>query len=63
MLQFDILHTRTLTSFLSCRNLEEMMTYAKHNRRMKEFIVFEKEELQYLIREHKIPEINLRNFA
>lgn len=63
MLKFDILHAKTIAAFLTCTTLDEMITYARHNRRVKEFVVFEREEIQFLIREHKIPENILRNFA
>eukprot|EP00347_Sterkiella_histriomuscorum_P006697 403351781 len=63
MLKFDILHAKVISAFLTCNTIEEMITYARHNRRAKEFVVFEREEMQFLIREHKIPENLIRNFA
>jgi len=43
--------------------MDEMITYARHNRKTKEYVVFEREEMNFLIREHKIPQSSLMEFA
>ncbi|CDW85255.1 ankyrin unc44 [Stylonychia lemnae] len=63
MLKFDIVQAKIVCSFLTCDNMDEMITYARHNRKSKEFVVFEREEINFLSREHKISQNILMEFA
>ena len=48
MLKIDIKQAKILASYLSSSTLEEIITFARHNKTIKEFVIFEREDLSYL---------------
>ena len=43
--------------------MDDLVTLARHNRQSKEFVIFDREELSFLVREQHINEEMLRNFG
>lgn len=54
---------KTICNFLSCSSLHELTTFMRHNKRIKEFIIFDKADLTFFRREHNIDELVLKGFA
>jgi len=63
MLKLSINEAKMLCNFIGCNNLNEFTTYMRHNKKIKEFILFDKDDLSFLKREHKTDENVLKGFA
>lgn len=63
MLKLKVTEARVLCEFLGCNSLHELTTFMRHNKQNKEFILFDKEDLTFLRREHGMDEQVLKGFA
>lgn len=63
MLKLQINEAKVLCNFLGCSTLDELTTLLRHNKGQKEFIFFEKGDLTFFKREHKIDELVLKGFS
>lgn len=63
MLKLKQPEAKTICNFLSCSTLHELTTYMRHNKRIKEFVLFDKGDLTFFQREHDISEVVLKGFA
>lgn len=63
MLKLKQPEAKQLCSFLGCANLNEFTTYMRHSKKVKEFILFDSDDLQYFKRQYSIDENILKGFA
>lgn len=63
MLKLKLPEARTMCNFLSCTTLDELTTFIRHNKSLKEFVIFDKGDLNFLRRQHNMDELVLRGFA
>jgi hypothetical protein len=52
MLKLKVNEARILCNFLGCNSLHEFTTMMRHNKKVKEFILFDKADITFMQREH-----------
>lgn len=62
-LEMDVKSARILCQYLKCFNLASIVAYLRHNSKVKEFILFDKEELNYFKREKGVDSEKFKNLA
>ena len=63
MLKLKVGEARIMCNFLGCNSLNEFTTMIRHQKKEKEFILFDKDDLSFLRREHHMDEGILKGFA
>lgn len=63
MLKLKQPEAKQLCNFLGCANLNEFTTYMRHSKKVKEFILFDTDDLTYFKRQYGIDENILKGFA
>jgi hypothetical protein len=63
MLKMKQPEAKHLCNFLGCATLNEFTTYMRHNKKIKEFILFDSDDLNYFRREYTMDENILKGFA
>ena len=54
---------KVICNFLGCSTLNEFTTMMRHNKKIKEFILFDKDDITFLRREHNLDEASLKGFG
>ena len=63
MLKLKTPEAKHLCNFLGCATINEFTTYMRHNKKVKEFILFDPDDLNYFRREFNMDENILKGFA
>jgi hypothetical protein len=63
MLKLKPTEARTLCNYIGCNNLNEFTTFLRHNKKVKEFVLFDKDDLNYFRRDYQMDELILKSFA
>lgn len=63
MLKLKPNEAKVICNFIGCANLNEFTTYIRHNKKVKEYILFDKNDLSYFRREYSMDENILKSLA
>ena len=63
MLKLKVNEAKTICNYIGCSTLNEFTTFMRHNKRVKEFILFDKDDLIFFKREYQMDESILKGFA
>jgi hypothetical protein len=63
MLQLNPAQAKVICNFFNSSTLHELTTFMRHNKRVKEFILFDRSDLVFFRKEHGIEEHVLKSFA